>query len=195
MSVERIIENSTVTKIEEADIDLITGERSASQMYSIQDVQRFWDKQTESHVFVLKDTPAIVELVNNPSRYQSEGNEFDTPIEGTYGALPVYHYKNQTSQTNFYSFQRPEQITANYPVFQYEDIAFYAFPLGEQPYDSVPVHRFYNESTSAKTSSPVHFFTGSESNKEAVMRDFPTSFTYEGAGWYAYPETYNGISF
>jgi hypothetical protein len=176
------------------EFDPITGERFASAVGGIKDVQRFWDNQTQSHIFVLKDGPEIVELVNNPSRYQSEGNEFDVPSEGTLGTIPVYRYKNQTSQTYFYTFQRPEQITANYPVFKYEDIAFYAFPAGQQPFDAVPIHRFYNSGTSTRTGSPVHFFTGSESNKQNVMANFPT-FSYEGAGWYAYPKTYNGLSF
>ncbi|MGK7920155.1 MAG: hypothetical protein AB4080_09155 [Trichodesmium sp.] len=75
--------------------------------------------------------------------------------------------------------------TVDSPVFQSDGIAFYAFPPNSSiPTDAVPIHRFYNEATSVATGTPVHFFTGSEGNKNNVIDNFP-GFNYEGPGWYA----------
>ena len=69
--------------------------------------------------------------------------------------------------------------------FERDGIAFYAFPRNNSiPTDTIPIYRFYNEATSAATSSPVHFFTGSEENKNNVIDNF-VDFIYEGPAWYA----------
>lgn len=154
------------------------------------EVMRFWDNQTQSHFFTTK-TLEIQEKLSNPSRYVNEGNEFDVPDIGTPGALPVYRYQNQNSQTYFYTFQPPTVITNEYPVFVNDGIAFYAFPSNQTiPEDAVPIFRFYNEGSSNTSGTPIHFFTGSESNKQDVIDNYP-SFTYEGSGWFAYPYDYN----
>ncbi|MGL5510523.1 MAG: hypothetical protein ACRDB1_12960 [Microcoleaceae cyanobacterium] len=154
------------------------------------EVMRFWDNQTQSHFFTTK-TLEIREKLNNPSRYVNEGNEFDVPDIGTPGALPVYRYQNQNSQTYFYTFQPPSVITNEYPVFNDDGIAFYAFPSNQTiPEDAVPIFRFYNEGASNTSGTPIHFFTGSESNKQDVIDNYRT-FKYEGSGWFAYPYDYN----
>ena len=80
-----------------------------------------------------------------------------------------------------YSFQ-----LACHPVrFERDGIAFYAFPPNNSiPTDTIPIYRFYNEATSAATGTPVHFFTGSEENKNNVIDNF-VDFIYEGPAWYA----------
>lgn len=153
-----------------------------------ENVMRFWDKQTNAHFFTANQTE-IRDRLNNPERYDYEGNEFDTPVANTTGALPVYRYQNQTTQTYFYSFQEPDLITGDYPVLVSDGIAFHAFPESAQTDETVAIHRFYNQEAAKATGTPVHFFTGTEENKQAVINYFP-SFQYEGAGWYAYPNEY-----
>ena len=158
--------------------DPITGEN----------VMRFWDKKTNAHFFTANQTE-IRDRLNNPERYDYEGNEFDTPVANTAGALPVYRYQNQTTQTYFYSFQEPDLISGNYPVLVSDGIAFHAFPESAQTDETVAIHRFYNREAARTTGTPVHFFTGTEENKQVVINYFP-SFQYEGAGWFAYPNEY-----
>ncbi|MGL6281184.1 MAG: hypothetical protein ACRC2J_02120, partial [Microcoleaceae cyanobacterium] len=55
--------------------------------------------------------------------------------------------------------------------------------------ETVAIHRFYNQEAASTTGTPVHFFTGTEENKQAVINYFP-GFQYEGAGWYAYSNEY-----
>jgi hypothetical protein len=198
MSVEKIMEDSTVRKIEDAEVDLITGERSASATGQVEDVQRFWDNETRSHIFLVPSSSKFTEVVNNPTRYQSEGNEFDSVASWEPGAMAVNRFTNRDTGTNFYTLQRAEEITAAYPVFQFEEIAFYAFPAragDPQPFDAIPVYRLYNSSTSQQTGSPVHFYTSDFANYQTVKNGNPPGFLDEGVGFYAYPETYNGTSF
>lgn len=177
-NINQNINQNTVYRIN-SQVDSLTNE-----------VMRFWDNQTQSHFFTTK-TLEIQERLNNPSRFVNEGNEFDVPDMGTPGALPVYRYQNKNSQTYFYTFQPPSLITSEYPVFTNDGIAFYAFPENQTiPEDAVPIFRFYNEGASNTSGTPIHFFTGSEGNKQDVIDNYP-SFKYEGAGWFAYPYDYN----
>lgn len=163
--------------------DTLTGNKTG------ENVMRFWDKQTGGHFYTTKQSE-IQDRLTNPTRYQSEGNEFDAPLAGTPGTLPVYRYLNKNTQTYFYTIQAPGDIIAQFPVFTNDGIAFYAYKDSQSaPTGSVPIHRFYNNDASAKSSSPVHFFTGTDSNKQTVMNTLP-SFKYEGAGFYDFPKDY-----
>jgi len=159
--------------------DPVTGDRI--------DVVRFWDLRAEAHIFTA-DPSEIDALTQNPSQFREEGVEFRTPSSSTPGALPVYEYENVVTGTSFYTLQTPGEITPGFPALREDGIAFYAFPPNQaQPQGTVPVHRFWNRGTSLQSGSPVHFFTGTESNKLRVQQDFPGSFVYENAGWFAYP--------
>lgn len=159
--------------------DPLTGDRI--------EVRRFWDFRAQAHTFTA-DPSEINALTQNPSQFREEGVEFRTPSSSTPGALPVYEYENVIAGTSFYTLQPPGEITPGFPALRDDGIAFYAFPPNQaQPQGTVPVHRFWNRGTSLQSGSPVHFFTGTESNKLRVQQDFPGSFIYENAGWFAYP--------
>ncbi len=151
------------------------------------EVRRFWDERAQAHIFTA-DPSEINALAQNPSQFRDEGVEFRTPSSSTPGALPVYEYENVVAGTYFYTLQPPSEITPQFPDLRDDGIAFYAFsPNQAQPEGTVPVHRFFNQAASQESGSPVHFFTGSESNMFMVMRNFAFSFTYENAGWFAFP--------
>ncbi len=155
-------------------IDPLTGE----------EVYRFWDEQTQSHFFTASQSE-FSDRQSNPARYRYEGVEFDALPPSTSGAMPVYRFENEQTGTYFYTLQTPDEITRQFPVFESDGVAFYAYsPNDSIPADAVPIHRFYNEAASAASGTPVHFFTGNEENKNNVIDNFP-DFTYEGSGWYA----------
>lgn len=163
------------------NIDTLTG----------QNIMRFWNVETKSHFFT-SNPVEVRDSLNNPS-YNAEGNEFDVPKAGTPGTLPVYRYKNQKVGTYFYTFQGPSDITPNYPDLVVDGIAFNAFTSETKPSDAVPIYRFYNKDRSQTAGSPVHFFTSTESNKQDVIRNYP-SFKYEEPGFYAYPAEFASSS-
>lgn len=157
-----------------AELDPLTGE----------EVHRFWDEQTQGHFFTASSSE-FSDRQSNPARYRYEGVEFEVPSPTDSQALPVYRFLNQSTGSYFYTLQDPDVITGEFPVLESDGIAFYAFsPSGAVPLGAIPVYRFFNESASASSGSPVHFFTGSEENKDNVIANLP-SFTFEGVGWYA----------
>ncbi|MEM1171336.1 MAG: hypothetical protein AAGJ08_20215 [Cyanobacteria bacterium P01_H01_bin.35] len=147
-------------------------------------VHRFWDEQTQSHFFTASEAE-FSDRQNNPTRYRYEGVEFNTPSPDITGALPVYRFENQQTGTFFYTLQSPDEITNQFPVLENDGIAFYAFSESTAPADAIPVYRFFNENASVSTGTPVHFFTGTEENKDNVIANVP-GFTFEGSGWYAF---------
>ena len=162
-----------------------TGGTTTTDPLTGEEVHRFWDAQTESHFFTASESE-FSDRSSQPSRYRYEGIEFNALAPSTPGALPVYRFENEQTGTYFYTLQTPDEITDSFPVFDSDGIAFYAFSPNSSsiPADAIPIHRFYNEAASAAAGTPVHFFTGSEENKNNVIDNFP-GFTYEGPGWYA----------
>ncbi|MDY6805691.1 MAG: hypothetical protein SXA11_18040 [Cyanobacteriota bacterium] len=146
-------------------------------------VHRFWDEQTQSHFFTASETE-FSDRQSNPARYRYEGVEFNAPSPDIEGALPVYRFENQQTGTFFYTLQSSDTITGQFPVLESDGIAFYAFSESTAPSDAVPVYRFFNENASASTGTPVHFFTGTEENKDNVIQNV-SGFSLEGSGWYA----------
>jgi hypothetical protein len=65
-------------------------------------------------------------------------------------------------------------------VWTYEGIAFHAYPEGQRPLGSKPIYRFWNGV------SVSHFYTISEAERDMLIRDFPTIWTFEGIAFYAY---------
>ena len=175
------------------EVDLLTGvsangseTRVASATNpNAEDVHRFWDEQTQSHFFTA-DEGEFEQLQANSGRYRYEGVEFEAPLASVGGALPVYRFENETTGTFFYTLQSPDAVTEDFPVLESDGIAFYAFsPNAVPPSGAVPIYRFFNGGASSQTGTPVHFYTGTDENRDNVIENFP-SFTYEGPGWYAY---------
>jgi hypothetical protein len=185
---------TSVDKPPEVGKDLLTGGSAEGEETTTRgasatnpnavDVHRFWDEQTQSHFFTADETE-FDELLANSGRYRYEGVEFEAPLASVGGAQPVYRFENQTTGTFFYTLQSPDVITGDFPVLESDGIAFYAFSLAAPPSGAVPIYRFFNEDTSARTGTPVHFYTGTDENRDTVRENFP-SFTDEGPGWYAY---------
>lgn len=176
------------------EIDILTGgsndnsvARGASATNpNAEDVHRFWDEQTQVHLFTA-DEEEFDQLRDNSRRYRYEGVEFEAPLASVGGALPVYRFENETTGTFFYTLQSPDAVTGDFPVLESDGIAFYAFsPNAVPPSGAVPIYRFFNGDASSQTGTPVHFYTGTDENRDNVRNNFP-SFTYEGPGWYAYP--------
>ncbi|MGB3509917.1 MAG: pre-peptidase C-terminal domain-containing protein [Microcoleaceae cyanobacterium] len=177
------------------EIDILTGssadgveenfmrEASATNP-NAEDVHRFWDRQTQAHFFTA-DQAEFEQSLADTARYRYEGVEFEAPFASVPGAQPVYRFENETTGTFFYTLQSPDVITNNFPVLENDGIAFYAFSPETPPSEAVAVYRFFNEGASIQTGTPVHFYTGTDENRDNVIENFPT-FTYEGPGWYAY---------
>jgi len=92
--------------------------------------------------------------------------------------VPIYRFYNTQTGTHFFTADAAERdyVIATYPVFQYENIVFYASKQSAAAPDAV--YRFYN------TNSNSHFYTISEDERKYVIANYPV-FKEEGISWYA----------
>lgn len=92
--------------------------------------------------------------------------------------VPVYRFLNTQTGSHFFTADASERnhLIANSPVFQYENIAFYASKQSVTAPDAV--YRFYN------TSANSHFYTINEDERRSVIANYP-AFREEGISWYA----------
>lgn len=100
------------------------------------------------------------------------------------GLGPVYRFWSPVNGRHFYTIQGTERdaLIRDFPHFwTLEDVAYYAF--SEPVLESLlPVYRFWS------ARMETHFWTISEQERLALMRDSPDVWTFEGIAFYAYPQ-------
>ncbi|QNP48932.1 trypsin-like peptidase domain-containing protein [Diaphorobacter aerolatus] len=96
----------------------------------------------------------------------------------------VYRFYNTQTGAHFYTANAGERdyVIGNYPAFQYENVAFYAYPAATT--DQSPIFRFFNTKTGA------HFYTANAAERDYVISEYPV-FKYEGPVWFAQTQTGN----
>ncbi len=145
-------------------------------------VRRFYDNTTGGH-FYTTDPTEKNERLNNPGRYNSEGDEFIAPAAGN---AKVQRFFNTASGTYFYT-NKPTDIQFvrdNLPQFRAEGEAFNSYNTAVP--GSIPVYRFTNLARERENSQNItHFFTASEANRRVVQAR--SDFRDEGVAFYALP--------
>jgi len=97
--------------------------------------------------------------------------------------VPVYRFWSNVLATHFYTIDevKRDELINEYPnLWIYETIAFYVFPVGQQPEDAVPVYRFWSEGLAR------HFYTADEGERDELLKDHSGLWAYEGVVWYAF---------
>jgi hypothetical protein len=100
------------------------------------------------------------------------------------GSAPVYRFWSPVLSRHFYTISESEmsKVINNYSnVWTYEQVAYYAFSDSGQP-DTSAVYRFWSGALNS------HFYTMNESEKTKLINNYPDVWTYEGPGFYAFPE-------
>ncbi|ODS79761.1 MAG: peptidase S1 [Acidovorax sp. SCN 65-28] len=100
------------------------------------------------------------------------------------GRVAVYRFYNASTGAHFYITGANERdyVIRNYPEFNYENVAFYAYADSNSNKD--PIFRFYN------ATSKAHFYAGDVATRDYVIAKLPL-FRYEGVSWYAQREAGN----
>lgn len=94
------------------------------------------------------------------------------------GRTAVYRFYNASTGAHFYIAGASERdyVIRNFPEFNYENVAFYAYM--DLLSNKDPVFRFYN------ATSKAHFYAGDAVTRDYVIAQLP-EFRYEGVSWYA----------
>ena len=98
--------------------------------------------------------------------------------------VAVYRFWSPVLSGHFYttSEQEKDSLIRDYPiVWTYEGVAYHAFGAATSP-SLKPIYRFWSNQLGS------HFYTISEAEKDALVRDYPSVWTCEGVAFYAYPE-------
>ncbi|MEG4587857.1 hypothetical protein QUA54_21950 [Microcoleus sp. MOSTC5] len=145
-------------------------------------VRRFFDKQAGGH-FYTTDPSEKNDRLNNPSRYQSEGDEFIAPANGN---AKVQRFFNTGSGTYFFT-NKPTDIQFirdNLPQFRAEGEVFNSYNTAVS--GAIPVYRFTNLARERENPQNItHFFTASQADRLAVQAR--SDFRDEGVAFYALP--------
>lgn len=99
------------------------------------------------------------------------------------GAAPVWRFWSPVYQRHFYTIREAEKdkvLDRLGHVWTYEGIAYRAFPSCSVD-GLAPVHRFWSDRIRA------HFYTISERERDKLINDYASVWTYEGVAFYAYP--------
>ncbi|CBN54024.1 MULTISPECIES: hypothetical protein [Kamptonema] len=147
-------------------------------------VRRFFDKTAGGH-FYTTDPTEKNERLNNPTRYQSEGDEFIAPAAGN---AKVQRFFNTASGTYFYT-NKPTDIQFvrdNLPQFRAEGEVFNSYNTAVS--GAIPVFRFTNLARERENPQNItHFYTASAATRAVVQAR--SDFRDEGVAFYALPPT------
>ena len=161
---------------------------------SSQDVLRFWNFTSESHIFTSNQLE-IDDLTGQPNLFRREGNEFDVPVNN---GDPVFRYRNTATGSDFLSFERG--IENFLPQFRNIGIAFNAYkPLGtteqkpaDTPASAIPIYRLANlDAEQANSLNITHFYTSDPFNRQRVLDTL--NYRDEFVGFWALPASTDGL--
>jgi acid phosphatase type 7 len=148
-------------------------------------VHRFWSPLYARHFYTIDEAEKDRVLARYADIWLYEQPAFralPTRIESR--LAPVHRFWSGQTNSHFYTLSEAEAdwLLAHYPhVWIYEGVGFYAYPPGDPPVGTVPVHRFW---------SPVlgtHLHTVSDRERFEVVSAYADVWQYEGVAWYAYP--------
>ncbi|MGE5294994.1 MAG: hypothetical protein ACM3VT_09205 [Solirubrobacterales bacterium] len=166
------------------DFVIETGTLSRPAADPISDVYRFWSPVTQRHFYTIDAAERDYLIANYSNFWTYEGAVFKAATEAFQeGLLPVYRFWSDVYASHFYTIDEAEKaylIEMYSDVWTFECTAFYAYPEGRQPSGCVPVYRFW------KLTDNSHFYTIDEAERDMLMKDYSSIYTYEGIAYYAY---------
>jgi hypothetical protein len=147
-------------------------------------VYRFWSASLGRHFYTASAGEKDKVIAQYAHVWTFEGPAYQAytrPMEPN--LLPVYRFWSGSLQSHFYTINEGEKdkvLREHADVWTFEGTAFYAWPQGQQPAETKPVHRFWSDTLGS------HFFTISEGEKDKLIRESAEVWSYEGIAWYTY---------
>jgi hypothetical protein len=155
----------------------------AYEFQSLVPVYRFWSSLTGKHFFTADEVERAA-LVQQPEIWIPEGIAYYAYASaGEPNVMPVYRFWSDKLSSHFWTISEAERdslIDKYADAWTYEGPVFYAYPEGGQPTGAKPVYRFWSDDLGA------HFYTISETEKDALLREYADTWLFEGIVWYAF---------
>jgi Protein of unknown function (DUF1566)/Repeat of unknown function (DUF5648) len=131
-----------------------------------------------AYFFSIYPTEVSTALATNPN-WALEGAAFWASLATGTDLYPVHRFRNKTNGSYLYSIYETERadIAANYSAtFEYEGVAWYARQTPAPGWSTL--YRFRN------LTNGTYLFSAFESEKDAIVRDYPEVFKLEGPAYY-----------
>jgi Protein of unknown function (DUF1566)/Repeat of unknown function (DUF5648) len=131
-----------------------------------------------SYFFTIYDSERSAALNANPN-WSLEGSAFWTSLAGGAGLSPVHRFRNRQNGSYLYTINDAERanIVSQYSAtFVYEGVAWYAQQTPSLGWS--PLYRFRN------VTNGTYLFSAYESEKDAIVTNFPSIFVLEGIAYY-----------
>ncbi len=98
---------------------------------------------------------------------------------------PVYRFWSQARAAHYYTISEAERDyglwTDLSEIWQYQGVAFYAYPAGLQPSGAWPVHRLRSDAAEG------HLYTAFEAEREGLTCGDSPAWIYDTVAWYVCP--------
>lgn len=149
-------------------------------------IHRLWSPTNQRHFYTADDSEKE-QFLNDPSEiWEYRGTSYYAYAYRSSAAVrPVYRFYSPVLSSYFYTISPSERnrLIRDYAdVWHYEQVAFYAFPEGNQPGDTAPIYGFWSDSMQC------HFFTTDETTKDNLINVYAHLWTFEGVAWYAHAQ-------
>lgn len=150
-------------------------------------VYRFWSGDKKCHFYTANIEERNITIRELDQVWDYEGDSFTALSAQSSDSEPVYRFWNNQTGCHFYTIHPAEKIaTDNNPDWEYEGIAYYAFPNSNAA-STTPLYRFYSSVYES------HFYTASLAERDHVMSN-DSNWTYEGIAYWVHLGNYNNNS-
>ena len=116
----------------------------AYEFQAIPKVHRFWSPLLMRYFYTASESEKDFVVATYPDAWTYQGKAFyayDGPLDA--GVSPIYRFWSPVLCGHFYTISEKEKdsVIAKYPgIWDYEGVAFYAYPVGSQVDGTVPVY-------------------------------------------------------
>ncbi|UCD50972.1 MAG: hypothetical protein JSW27_26040 [Phycisphaerales bacterium] len=147
-------------------------------------VYRFWSPILQSHFYTALESEKEKLLIEYPDVWTYDGEVYQAVADANEpNSAPIYRFWSNVLGGHFYTISEKERdrlIEEHPDVWDYEGIAFHAYPVDQQPAETIPIYRFWSDALA------THFYTADEAERDHLLKDSPDLWTYDGIAWYAY---------
>ena len=143
------------------------------------DVHRFWSNRYRGHFFTISEPEKDHIVANLSADWSYEGTAYPAFVQPRLDAVPLYRFWSNRYRGHFFTISEPEtdHVYANLSRdWSYEGVAYYVYP--DASAGGAPVYRFWSNRYKH------HFFTVSEAEKDNIVANLSSDWSYEGIAFY-----------
>ncbi len=140
-------------------------------------VYRFWSPIYQGHFFTADAAERDAIIKRWPRIWTYEGQRYTAFATQASGTVPLYRFWSNKLNGHFYTADAAERdavIKRWSDTWSYEGVAYYVYPATSNAPNTVPVARFWGPRVQH------HFYTASPTERAGVIRNWSSTWTYEG---------------